>query len=549
MLARALVAERLVGAELPSLDLTEVYDKWEDHRRAIARAVAEAVHLGVDEARPVAMMYFDAVIADPRIGTEDRVQLARTVGAIDAQAAQYVLDALRPGFDQTIAQGGLDVAWRLENYVSLAGDLARWSLTDAITMLLDAAGLDHRATNPNPGHPVRQIQEFMSAYHPELPADDGAPAFLAKAAAVWLDDHADEPRAWDVYGEVASAALALTRTGGAFSDPGNPLTFTFYTRAATASQITDIANRVWPSIVRGLRNAPARTIAHIVEAVEHWLHLGAGNHSPFGGQPPADVIAAANEAAKRLFADLAPIVSSHPGLAARYNRVGEQYGLNDRVQIADDLAPVFQEIEVRPDWERDIDGYRQAILPVVRQWTSDPPDDVCRRIVELRGEFTVAGLAWPPRATILSDQLIAEVKDTQPWIDAALAARLFPDAEPMVRRHKQLGRRLPIDQIIAAMSEPAARSAFAGVILSDASAQPDELSAVIQQLGERDLRLFVNLGYAKLADERWQILLTQTERPALLLRLPMLTELRSTLNGAPVPSPGNGSMRQAAFRT
>jgi hypothetical protein len=508
MLANALAAERLFDVDVPLVDVRALFADWPEHRGAIACAAIEAVRLGVASARGIAQALFDSVLMDEAVAAVGRVKAAHAFGSLERQSAQHVLTVLRPGFDALIAAGGDKVAWDLEPYVALAADIARWKLPEAVEMVLDAAVIDQRATNPYPGHPLRKIEDLVTSFHPEMPSDPSVPAFLAEAAGSWLDAHVGEPAAWDVYGDTAAAALDLGRSG-AFTDPGNPLTVTLHQTVADPAQVTAVAENVWPGILRRLDDAPTRAIVKVLEAIERWLWIGADHDRPFGASHAPDRIDAARTGGRRLLADLRSLVAGHPGLAARYNNLAEQHGIDHGVQISEDIAPFFRNAELSLDWQAEQASIRAGIADVVEEWAAQPPDTICRRLVELRDQIEIAGLQWPPRIRVACDMLAENAPECLPWIEAALKEGLFPDANGMLREHRQRGGRFDVDMIGAAMTEPAARAAFAGAVLADLDAAPDELATVLGRLDGRDLNLFVSLGYTELPPERHRLLLTE----------------------------------------
>jgi hypothetical protein len=512
MLASAVVAERLV-ADVPPVDLRQLSQTWPDRRAAIACAVIDAVRLGVESVRDLAQGFSDAVVTDETVSGPDRVRVVRAFGSLSPQHAHHMLGLIRRGFDKVIADGGDGMAVALEPYVVLAADFARWRLPEAMQMLFDAAAVDQRAPNPHPDHPQRKIEDLITEFHPELPSDDSITAFVADAAGDWLDAHRQEPGAWDTYADAAAAALDLGRSV-ALTDPGSPLTVTLHETVADPAQIVAVADNVWPSIVQRLRDASTGAINKVLDAVGKWLWIGAGYHQPFGSDLPQERVAAAQAAGRRLLADVRPMVNGHPGLAARYNAIAEQHEIDDTVRIPDDISPFFHAPEEHADWQAERSGVRAAISPTVQGWAGQPAYDVCRRLAVLRDEIEVAGLRWPPRISIACDMLADQVSDIEEWIEAALTEGLFPDAVGLLRKHREHGGRFNVDMIARAMDLPAARWSFAGTVLADQGAEPDELEAVFARLTGDDLNLFVNLGYSELPPERHRHLFTEPAPPA-----------------------------------
>lgn len=534
MLADALAAERLFAEDVPAIDILGLFDRWPAHRGSLTCAAIDAVRLDVTQARGTAARFFERVMSDENVAAEDRRRVAGRFGRLSATNAKQVLDLFRPEFDEQIASFDETMGWQVEPYLKFASDFARWLLPEAIHMLLDAAAVDHRPTNSHPRHPVRLLQDLVTSFHPELAFDPRMPVFLIDAAGSWLVDQDGEPRAWGAYAEAATAALSISREGS-YGDPGHPMRINIFRTVASPIQINLVLAEVWPNVRTRLPSAPATAFARVLDAIERWLHIGAGHDAPFGNPHPAEHISAAALAGEMMLRDVAALAPERPGIAARVNALGSKHGLDIHVELPAGLEPFFAEIEVRKNREERQQQLQDAVAGAVYSWHTQEPTEVCQKLVDLRAEIALAGRLWPSRIRMAVDAVALNITDLVPWIEAALDAGLFPDADGFIAEHRRRGRRFTAELIERTMGVPAARPVMVRNVLGDRHADADEISAVLPLLTGDDYGAIEDLIFADPGDERLRQLLVEAG-PA--VRAATAAAMASQLHGIENWTPG-----------
>jgi hypothetical protein len=167
MLADVLVAERLIARTVP---IVGVEDRWPDRIDSLTMAVIRAVELGNGEASDLAKRLFDRALASDDVDHSTASSVAQAFLRLGEKSADYVMRIARQSFDEVTADGHVD-SWRVGSVVPLAARAARWYHSRAaFTLLFDACVVDTRPTNPYPDHPLRQIEDLVTDFHPKCSA-------------------------------------------------------------------------------------------------------------------------------------------------------------------------------------------------------------------------------------------------------------------------------------------------------------------------------------------------------------------------------------------
>ncbi|MEA2581102.1 MAG: hypothetical protein QOE83_1994 [Actinomycetota bacterium] len=506
MLADVLVVERAFEIDVRGLDLRSLVTRWPDKLGAITRSAINSAILGASTAREAANQLFHAALETAEIAPEIRFSLTEHFARLGRQAGEQVLEVARSEFEEW-RKGDTSSPWQIGPLVNLSYLLVRWYLLEgALELLLDAALVDARETNPNPGHPMRKLADLIHDFHPELPRREHRD-LLVRVAGRWLGDDPSTER-WRVYRDVASAALSL-HLGSTLSDPGDHHRFRWIETVADEKEVRRTYEEIWPLIRDRCASAPPDLVKGIIDVAADWLRVGGGYDSPFGQTHPRPSIDAAQRFGRRLMEDLVPLSAGHPGLVASLRDTAESFGL--LLSIEDDLGPFFADIDRHDDWQHAEEQLRQDVADTVATWAAEEPSIVIERLAVIRTEIELSNFHWPDRVWIACHALALSVADPFAWIDAALNRTLFPSASPFVRRAVEDGLELGEQRLRRLLADPMARSEVAGAVLADVSS-PMDLELVVDNLRPTDYLLLKTLSLRhELTLERQRELLT---RPA-----------------------------------
>ena len=513
MLAHALVADRLFQADVPPVELAEVIGSWPDRLVEIAREVMTAAVLGSDTARHAAPRLFARVIDDESLSFHQKMSVIDAYISVDDAAADAAMRAVRQGFDSTPT----DVDGRtLEPFVRAAASVAsRYAKPEAIELLFDAAMRDEWDTN-RPGYPLQQLSDLVTRFHPELPAPVEQRMLIAKMAARWAESLSPGERdRWHVFGHAAEAALSLRRSGSQ-TEPGNPMSVSLWETIASADEIRHTATDVWPLLYKRLGPAPPATLRKVVEVIQGWLRVGAGYDKPFGKAHPQESIVAARDHGEGLLRDMTSLAQAHPGLSVLIADVGARYGIALEITTPDELAPFLADVKIVGNLQASAERFTANIADYVNGWAHEEPDVVCSRVRYISDQLDLVGrrIGWPPRIRTIFTVIAARTPDVRPWLPVALAEQLYPDAEPLLVRHIESGRRLPSDFLTEALEQPHARWSVMRTVLCEQMADPAEVLAVVHALRADDYGMLAGLAYESLPPGRAQALLRNADNAA-----------------------------------
>lgn len=525
MLAYGLIAECVFEADVPSFDLEHLADRWPEHRSAIATAAIEAARLDIDDARIVAERLYDRAIEELTVRSAGGPDLAHSFGRLDRDAARHVLDRLTGSFDSALAAEHSNPAYVVSPFVSVAVGLAAWKLPQTVHLMLDAALVDHReAPSSFPNHPLREISELITKFHPELPTARGMPTFLAAAAASWLGDDPDEGR-WLAWAHAAAAAINPRRSG-AFTQPGEPMSVTLFETVASIDESVEVVDETWPLVVGSLSGAPSSSLLVVLRSVELWLQIGAGFDQPFGSEHPPDLVENTAQVGRRLLGDLVPHMQGHPGVSARAQSIAKRCSVEIEVAVPHPLDAFIIEPASGGEWRRDATAATVRIQEAVDGWPEDAPSGAVGRLVGLRRELEIAGPRWPAAVRIACEAIAQQVEDLAPWLNASLELGLFPDAEPFVTAYRRRHGALTDALIGRSMAEPTARFAIVRRVLSDVDAKTHEVRCVVEKLGASDAPLLEELTYTDdLRDRVREILVEAAPTVRAAMAVAMAAEL------------------------
>jgi hypothetical protein len=371
MLADVLVAERAFMADVPGIDLRVLVERWPAKLPAVAESAIDSALLGASGARSEAEHFFRQSIQLTDLPGGTVTRLAQRFARIDRRAAQLVSEQVRAAFEAWKAAGGTSPR-QIEPIVELSFLVARWYLIeDGVALLLDAALVDQRPTNPNPGHPLRKLADLAHEFHPELPHPRNQRMLVARVAEHWIELDRSEER-WTVYGHAAVTALSL-RLRSMIPSPGDPSRFQIIDTVADAGEIRRIYEEIWPPIRRRLGSAPPSVGRIVIEVIEEWLRVGRGFGLPIGQSHPQASTDAARELGAKMFHELVPLATNHRSLAIRLREIGERFEIPEEVPFKNDNEIFFTDVSDPDNWKADIEQLEQAIRRAVESWADEDP--------------------------------------------------------------------------------------------------------------------------------------------------------------------------------
>jgi hypothetical protein len=490
MLADALVAERAFAAEVPGIDLRRLAQLWPAKSAAVAESAIDSALLGAHGARAEAGYFYEEVGRSSDTPQVTSVRLAQRYARIDREAARTVQGDARAAFGAWKAAGATS-PWQIEPVIELSYLIARWYLVeDAVELLLDAALVDQRPLNPNPGHPLRKLTDLIHEFHPELPPPRDQRRLVARVADQWIAQDRSEER-WTVYGAAVEDCLSVN-LNAAVPNPGDPRSFQLTYTVETPDEIRRIYEEIWPPIRQRLEDAPPLVIKAVLEAVEGWLRLRLDR--PFGRSHSQLSIDVARELGEQMLHELAPLTVDHPGLAMQLQEAGDRFGVTLDIPGGMSLAPFLADIDRRDDLQAAVQELAASISEAVEGWVTDDPLTVVQRLANLRAEVELANVRWPDRVEMACRALAERVAEPLSWADLALEQGLFPAASPFLTSALDQGIELGKERLGRYLSSPSARWATISAVLLAATSQNDR-QQVIADLLPSDYRVLETLYF------------------------------------------------------
>lgn len=461
MLADVIVADRAFAADVPGVDLRSLTRRWPAKSAAVAESAIDSALLGARGARTEAEHFYHEVVRSAAMPQPTRVQLVHRFAQIDRDAAIAVHPDIRAAFEDWKAAGPSSPQ-HLEPLIELSYLIAgRYLIDDAVELLLDAALVDQRPTNPNPRHPMRKLTDLVHGFHPELPPPRDQRRLVARVAERWIEQDRSNER-WMVYGSAVEDVLSL-HLMSALTAPGDPRIFQLIETVEVADEIRSIHEDMWPPIRRRLKEAPPQVIKTVIQAVQDWLRVGFDR--PVGHSPPQSSIDTARQLGENMLRDLVPLTAHHPGLATQLQQTCDQFGIEQIVPVNDSFGAFLVGIDLSEDWEAAIQQLQEGIGEVVQSWATEEPLTVVPRLVDLRTEIALSNIHWPDRVEMACRALASRASDPLSWADLALEHGLFPEASPFLRQAVDEAAELGEERLARYLSVPSARWAVISVVL------------------------------------------------------------------------------------
>jgi len=511
MLADALVAERAFTMPVPVVDLRDLASRWPDRAGELARAAIRSAVLGARSARPLAEALLGEVLASDTVPVETKTSLCLEFMRLDRRAAEHVLRLARACLDHTARAGDVS-GWDLEDVVSLAARAVQLYQLDAgIELLLTASMSDRRPENSNRGGPLRQLEDLVRGFHPEVPRQLHSRQQIAHQASRWLAQAPDDPSRL----RVTAAVMQIVLSPGiraALPNPGRPGELNLIDTIIPAGEIHQVYREVWPVLEQML--APERPVlaAVAVDVAGEWLRIGGGYDHPFGQDHPQDSVRAAREAGQALTTALARREDLSVGNRARLRSVAKRFGIAAAVDLPGDIAVFFTDIEAAPgDWLEAEKILTENIAAVMDAWAGGDPASVVARLSELKAELTYAPRHWPDRTMIAAAKLAEIAPAPHEWLQASISLGFMPEGCKFAERLSRDGS-LSADDTRALLASPASRAATIELLLGNEPPPTPITELAAEALTGNDYRLMQYLMFrGQLTTARQATLLTRPD--------------------------------------
>ena len=344
MLADALVAEQAFSAPVPGLDLSGLADQWPGHAAELAGTVITAAVHGALNARPLARELLDRAMGNTEIPPQVKTSLCLEFTRLDRSAADHVTRIARQAFGQ-LASGGTNVPLDAEGIVAVAGRAAwLYQLDTAVDLLLDAALAARQPGHPRRNDPLRELEQLVRDFHPEVPRQAAIRQQIARHTSSWLAQAPADPARLQVAAAVMQIVLSLALRS-TVSHPGRPDELHMIDTIVPADEIRRISQEIWPQLELLLNRQRPVLAVTAVDAAAEWLRIGGGYDRPFGQDHPQDRIRAAKEAGEALAQALAGRDDLSPGTLARLRSIVKRFSVDITIRLPPDLEVFFSDIE------------------------------------------------------------------------------------------------------------------------------------------------------------------------------------------------------------
>jgi len=510
MFADALVAEQAFSAPAPGLDLRGLADQWPGHVTPLARTVITAAVHGAVNARPLARELLDQAIDNGETLSQLKTSLCLEFTRLDRGAAEHVTRIARQAFGQLAS--GADAPLDAEGIVGIASRGAwLYQLDAAVDLLLDAALAARQPSHPRRGDPLRELEQLVRHFHPEVPRQAAIRQQIARHASSWLAQAPADPARLQVVAAVMQIVLSLALRS-TVSNPGRPDELHIIDTIVPADEIRRISQEIWPQLELLLnRQRPVLAVA-AVDAAAEWLRIGGGYDRPFGQDHPQDGIRAAREAGEALAEALAGRDDLSPGTLARLRSAVKRYSVDVTIRLPPDLEVFFSDIEASGgNWLEAEKALTGAIRSAADTRAGDDPDDVITLLANLKAELAYLPHSWPNRTWIAAARLAEVADDPLPWLHASIRRGFMPEGCVFAERLAREGN-LSAADTRTLLAASASRDEITENLLGSEPPATMVTGLAADALGTDDYLLLSKLtARGAIAPERLKALLTRAD--------------------------------------
>ncbi|MDB6100463.1 MAG: hypothetical protein JWO52_462 [Gammaproteobacteria bacterium] len=275
-----------------------------------------------------------------------------------------------------------------------------------LRVLLTAAIGDNRETAPNPGHPLRLIQDWVQGGRP---GGDAIPRRrrLVDAVEAWLRKGGDPNTA------ARAVSLALVPTFATSSlDPGAGMTVTLTQGFIDIEELGGMST-LWKRVIDFVPMDRVADWQPVLAAIREF----ASPHA-FGGSPDDVFLARSRQLVGEVMLQLGAKASMHAGILAELGEIADWVGITIAPEIPSDFITLYP----RDDW-KDYDAWWKAAAEAARQvaarFAEEPPAEIAHLVARYRTQAEAVGR----RSGVLNEfgeSLAEKVQNPQEWFDALI---------------------------------------------------------------------------------------------------------------------------------
>jgi hypothetical protein len=241
-------------------------------------------------------------------------------------------------------------------------------------MLMDA-GLDVVGdTNPMPGHPLRQIADWVQGAEPGSPEVGRRRSAVLNAVQQWLRDGKDAK----VAVKVGASALSPHYESSEL-DPGSGRVVTYTRNMIGLGQLDEIRT-LWTRFVSLLSSLDVPDFEPIQQAISQYVFPYAA-----GVTMSDEYVEACQEVAVGMIRDLQELAKGCSGVMTHVRQWAGSLGIDVSVEVDPDYEVLFPCEALGDDWREQQRKQYEAATALAERWVELSPADVARRLVQAHG--------------------------------------------------------------------------------------------------------------------------------------------------------------------
>ena len=349
----------------------------------------------------------------------------------------------------------------------------------AIPLLLEAAIGDQRPLHSNPEHPLRLVDDWVSAGLPGTGEALRRRKLLFESLQDWLSSGADIEVGLRAFQSVLSPVFKYNVT-----DPGMGRTVTLRSGYLLIDELLAV-QRLWDEALKIIVNVKITDWRSLCDLIEAWGYPGR-----LGIEIPSEMYNMMRCFTGRMLCDIIPLVKNCSGVLHWASQIAEHLDLEIKIPLDQDFDILYP--KRRPeDWEAAEAKQMQAVRELAVKWSKLNPVQVVKRVALIEQEAESADIRWPRWTPFLCAEIAEKVLSPTAWIRAMIDAEVTGDLiGPFLRRAARIHDPGWIELAVACLGHPT----FRGSVISLVLTLPDALDDLVT-------RVFSKMeGYAELVE-------------------------------------------------
>jgi hypothetical protein len=410
---RLALIERWFLAEDASEPLEVLLQERPEDEELLVMAAIEVARVGSLRGREIARSRVPSLTKDLALDPEGCCELLTAYGRVDREAAAWVIrERVRPAFEiEHLGEGSR------RRLMALVVDVVeQFQIEEAVGVLLTQAVSDPGRPS-DLGHPIKTLQETSKRILPDALDTTTRRRDIFNATIHWVDSGADELK-WHVATQVWASALSPNGEGS-WNDPSAPMKFIVGTTIESPTTMGVIGGELWSQVTARIDRIPDSAVLPLARLASAWLVVaGALATAPL--TPNAAQRRAARTVARQMVRTLEARCRDSPGLALGCKRL-----LGRRTRFAVNVAADFAILAGEPGGVRDWDEHEPRLRALARQWASEEPHEVVRRLKAWLPQLLLVGSGLGLASAFLG-MMSEAAADPELWAEAVVAERLEP---------------------------------------------------------------------------------------------------------------------------